>query len=1354
MRKNLAYLSIAVFSLGALYAESSPRAAIAPQAQAGDFHLTPKALAYRYHDVFMAANVVGYNYIGGMMLPLSFTADVTGSYIQVDYQQGRAEGWLDTPDTPFVLDMAKRKLTVGGQERVLPQGVMSLVGREIYVDSSFLSSILPVDFQVAYDTGIVEFQPQKEMRIFQRMDFVGRYFEDIRKRAGLPYRPWTLEEAIAAAAPGENALVPMPQLTDPSSQSVRKTPVSAIPYVVMNPPSQTGGVTGKPSYAEPGVSASAPVGAVATGTAEALSEATAAAAPSEPSTGIPLAEVAEAERAEQESRSDREEYNIALNTKTGGALNAIANPALNEDRLLILQPMLDRMKGDYIEVYQHDGGFYLPLGHLMDMLELGIGVNPDTMEASGFFIDETKTFYLNGRTGEAIVMGEKSSIPAGLVVANPFELYVDAQLLSQLLPLDFELNMSTLTLAITPGEKLPLQARLERGEKWSKLAMWKQYDGVKKQPAVVVETPYKAVSVPSADVRLGADYSSDTESFRNRASVVASGDFGYLSTETFASIDRDDNTDDELRGTLRFKAGRSDREGRLLGPLQAKEFYAGDVQSYSMPLVASTELGRGVKISNRNLQRPNQFDETDFYGDAQPGWEVELYQNSVLIDFQVVGDDGRYAFTNVPINYGDNTFRIVQYGPQGQKLEEVREFNIDDQMPKPGKLQYAVSANEFRKGLVDLQEGENTASRAEGLGVVSMAEYGIKENLSIGGGFAHVPISSPTGGNVGEYDFASANLRTSIMGMRTNFDTAYDVSNGGWAAGVTGIALYGRTNIRAEQRIYEDFQSAERLRSFLRPLSLEDILNGLDEERTVSNMRSRTDITVGRPVMLGALGNITASGNLLYETFEEGETDGSISARIAKNYQGSNVATGLRYRSFDDGLQAYDYVDGTFSMRQELAPDLLLRAAALYQFVPDMEVKTINLSLQKKWSEDMTSRFDYTESLSDGQNRRLGAYLTWDFDRFYLSPRFEIDENYDYMVGLEMQFSLGMDERRNQWLMTSDRMASTGSLTARAFLDENADGVMNEDEQALEGVSFNSHYESDENGMVYIPRLTAFQPREVRVDPDSVLAMGAKPKERAYAVVSHPGVNASLDYPVVPTLEIEGNAYLQQDGEKLEYPGLLLELVNKEGETVREVRTEYDGYYYLADVYPGEYTLRVAEKEVSDKKLLADSYAINTMELRKNGNDIGYVDGYDFLVRRENAETAIAMAPQPQEILSAPSPIEATQPPRTANVDGVDAATTTTPQVPPTPQTAESSHVFVQAGMYCDYGNAQRQVDTLKASGFEVELKGRSFKGQSCYMVHVGPAQDLAAAEAITQQLQDMGMGKGIIVEENKTVYE
>ena len=113
---------------------------------------------------------------------------------------------------------------------------------------------------------------------------------------------------------------------------------------------------------------------------------------------------------------------IVLDTQENSEPLQAGSAILNEDDLLIIQPELEKIRGDYIEVYRHENGYYLPLGHLIDILEIAIGVNPVGMEASGFYISEDQTFYLDGNANEAVVNGERTTFPDGLVVANPFEL--------------------------------------------------------------------------------------------------------------------------------------------------------------------------------------------------------------------------------------------------------------------------------------------------------------------------------------------------------------------------------------------------------------------------------------------------------------------------------------------------------------------------------------------------------------------------------------------------------------------------------------------------------------------------------------------------------------------------------------------------------------------------------------------------------------------------------------------------------------------------------------------------------------------------------------------------------------------
>ena len=90
-------------------------------------------------------------------------------------------------------------------------------------------------------------------------------------------------------------------------------------------------------------------------------------------------------------------------------------------------------------------------------------------------------------------------------------------------------------------------------------------------------------------------------------------------------------------------------------------------------------------ISSFPLQQQTQFDRHTFRGDLPEGWEVELYQNRALIGFQQSRPDGLYEFNNVPLVFGLNEFRLVFYGPQGQRREETARFNIAESLTPAGR---------------------------------------------------------------------------------------------------------------------------------------------------------------------------------------------------------------------------------------------------------------------------------------------------------------------------------------------------------------------------------------------------------------------------------------------------------------------------------------------------------------------------------------------------------------------------------------------------------------------------------------------------------------------------------------------
>ena len=82
---------------------------------------------------------------------------------------------------------------------------------------------------------------------------------------------------------------------------------------------------------------------------------------------------------------------------------------------------------------------------------------------------------------------------------------------------------------------------------------------------------------------------------------------------------------------LRLRAYRTDPKGQLLGPLKATHFALGDISTFSTPLVSQSVAGRGALVTNRPIERPDNFDRTSFRGELPSGWDAELYRNDQLL---------------------------------------------------------------------------------------------------------------------------------------------------------------------------------------------------------------------------------------------------------------------------------------------------------------------------------------------------------------------------------------------------------------------------------------------------------------------------------------------------------------------------------------------------------------------------------------------------------------------------------------------------------------------------------------------------------------------------------------------------
>lgn len=855
---------------------------------------------------------------------------------------------------------------------------------------------------------------------------------------------------------------------------------------------------------------------------------------------------------------------------------------LSDDNVVLVQVFVEKIDTqEVIEIYQYDGGYLVPLGLLSDILEFSIKVDSKQKIANGWFIKENRIFALDVTANEVIVDGIEKKLDQRLINGNEYDIYVDSSLFSEWLPVDLDLNFFDLILNVKPREYLPFQSRMER----EKLRAKSFTSTNTEENYEVVKVPYKAFAYPFVDFDLGYDYGNNNEPVnRTSYAVTAQGDFLYHTTQLSVAGESEDSLT-----ALRLNMGRSDDSGGLLGEVDAKSYLFGDITSIPVSLVSDRSSGLGVTFSNTDLDIADEFDSTNFIGDSQPGWEVELYRNGVLLDFQIIEDNGKYEFNDVPIFFGNNIFRIVSYGPQGQVREETKTYLIDNSILDKGKFNYQLSLDKKSASLFGVDEERLTIQHKDGERYVANFDYGILQSVTASLGFVRTPLED---GKFHEYQ--SVGVRKSFTdilsaGMLTDFNFVYDSTTGNWATEMLANTSIKDIAVKVRQAFYDNFIS--------------------EIEKADSPVRTSTT----KVEIDGAFNKFIPEGvayrfGVELESFLNNREVKTLSNSLNTSLKGVGFGNNIELSSITDSGNMETIADGSFSIRARYK-STSFRVSTDYGVTPQSEIKNLNFSVQKQITPDSNAIFDIRKDLIGEDLTSFSSSFNTRFKYFTLSTLASIDNKSNITAGTRVSFSIGNEPRHNQWFFKDRDISSDGAVSLAAFLDNNYNGKFDDGDETLPDIGFVTNAgqaDSEGDSAVVVAGIQPYKASPVKIDMGTLEDPFWVPKVEGYKVVTRPGVFAQLNFPVHVTTEIDGTVYLHQGESQKGLPRALVQLVNEKGELVSETKSEFDGFYIFSNVVPGKYIIKISDATLKD---LGDvKSAQRTLNIAKNSDIVSAID--------------------------------------------------------------------------------------------------------------------------------------------------
>lgn len=821
-----------------------------------------------------------------------------------------------------------------------------------------------------------------------------------------------------------------------------------------------------------------------------------------------------------------------------------------EEDVLVLQLLVnDIPMAELIDVLNINGQAMLPLCGLANIFEYPITCSADHSSADGWFVREENTFTLSG--DKVTVRGKSNTLSADEIIRNSEDIYIKQELMQAWFDISLTTNPRRMELSVVSKNPFAFEERMRREQLREQMEAKRRLQEAEKV-YIPYSLPYQPYAYPVVDLNLNSAYDeASTPRHTSNYNLAAAGDLGYMTSRLYASGDLANSALTDMR--LSF--GRDDYKKELLGGLKASSFRFGDINSIGISQIAQSTEGRGVVFTNRDINRADKFDVITFNGDSTPGWDAELYRNDTLIDSKVIGTDGRYEFKDVPILFGNNVFRILLQGPQGQIEERVETINADSSIIDKGAFTYNVSMDDKSKRLFDFRG--STPNHPDGIRTAAEFEFGMQKWLTGTIGLARTMIPQ------GTRNYVETGARMTFLGVLSNISHARIIGENAHSTRLTSFANFYGTNVRFTQKVANNFRA--------------------EQEATAEHpTRLSTGLDLDRSVTLPFLGSLSTGLFLEREIDEANQREDTARLRLSKNFRGFNFSNTLQNES---GNTRERVISGSFSLRGTVARNLLTLTGD-YELQPLSELEQVNFSWVRNLTPKIVNNFSVLRRFNEPDNKyKYENTITFDLDRFKLYFTGRTDSRNDLYAGIGLSLSAAHFGDQG-WRTSSRPRAESGMIRAQTFMDNNFNLTRDEGEEPAKDVDLKigpRTYRVDQDGLAMGQNL-------MTTGPVMIHALDKKFKQRAsersidgYELDLRPGMVAEVNFPIFRSVEVEGMVELPQG---IVLPrDVKISLLNEAGQVAAEAAVEFDGYYLFRGLLPGRYTLHLPEDVLAAKAL-------------------------------------------------------------------------------------------------------------------------------------------------------------------------
>lgn len=795
-------------------------------------------------------------------------------------------------------------------------------------------------------------------------------------------------------------------------------------------------------------------------------------------------------------------------------------------------------------IYAEDQ-LYLPCLALCKNLSIYAQGSAQLDTISGYMADKSKSFQLNFTSNQFTFSDKSFNVSAKDYLIAYNDVFISAQVYQQLFGFSLSLDFRSLMVRLQSDVELPIVKILKQQKLRENL---KSLKGETKLDTLIKRDFHVfRGAVLDWNLRLSQSNTSDPNAqFRGALGTELLG--GELIIRSSLST--------ESRPELRNQSFR----WRYIND-NSKWLKQVNVGYIGVPLNSQiTTPLMGVGFSNTPAGFRSSYGTMMLQRTTQPGWEVEVFVNNVLVGYTTADANGDVQI-EIPLMYGSTEIQIRYYGPWGEEEIEEQSIVIPFVFVPQGKVEYQV----FTGVTADSLNHQFAFSRVA---------YGLNRRTTFFVG--HEYFDRNTINRTMPFAAASFVLTDGLLMNYQFVSNAYQTSSMIWRS-QKGFFVEGRG------KWYQANQDAE-------------LNNNLTEY--VSSFNYPFSIGKSRWLTRGQFRQLELPTST--NRFVEG-----TASTFYKRFNG-----GL---SIGGNLNSRDGLFSALNTSVQLPKQWLLQAGAQYT-ISTKEMSNVRILVQKRFKRRIVANFS-ANGLQDMRTASFNINVFFDLGWMGVSTEASYgDEEWKTNQNFNGSTLVGRAPKRFQ--SNTRSTMGRGAIDVMVYLDINHNNERDNNEPLVKGMEVKMSRGVEaliENDSV--SRFVALEPYTqhlISISPSGMQQISWRLPYSSIGVFADPNSVKQVFIPILPMGEIEGQvSKTDASGRVIAASRIPIIILSEQNTIVARMTTDASGYFNYAELKPGIYRVEVDAQAMERAGFTSTESKVITIAPLTNGD---YIQGLDFLL--------------------------------------------------------------------------------------------------------------------------------------------